>query len=290
MHDLLFNALLTGGLTAGYLGLERVLSRRMNAVAMTPPLRNRDAPAEVAVLIPELREALEQFIETKPDERLGRDGEDFDHDALVEGEIARRGGVLVLDRYAVTTERPQEYRFVLNFTSACQEGLEVSQPYVTLLTKALAYTIAELGHPVAINAIGKNFVVVKRFQDPLDAAAVDAVKIDSRLNLNQGIEAAIQLAEQESMVRTVSFYIVNGSSPVGDRNHTIQAEFGSKARAYAYQIGKEGPDRELLDLADYRPDWAGHLPRGYTGAYFVESVGGLKTTFLDFVQRAQQYR
>ncbi len=290
MHDLLFNTLLTGGLTTGYLALERILSRRMRAVAMTPSPRNTDAPADVATLIPDLREALERFIQTRPDETIGREGDEFDREALLEGEIARRSGVLVLDRYEVATERPQEYRFIVNFTSACQDGLEVTQPYVTLLTKALMYTITELGHPVAINALGENFVVVKRFQDPVDAAAVEAVRVDSKLNLHQGIEAAIQMAEQESMIRTVSFYIVNGSSPIGDAHHATHAEFGSKARAYVYQVGKEGPDRELLDLTEYRPDWAGHLPRGYAGAYFVESVGGLKTTFLDFLQRAQQYR
>lgn len=290
MHDLIFNTLLTGGLTAGYLALERVLSQRMKVMAMNPSARSKDAPSDVAALVPDLQEALERFIQTRNDETLGREGDEFDAEALIAGEIARRGGVLMLDRYEVTTQRPQEYRFVLNFTSACQEGVEVTQPYVTLLTKALAYTIIELGHPVAINALGTNFVVVKRFQDPLDAAAIDAVRVDSNLNLHQGIEAAIQMAEQESMVRTISFYIVNGSSPVGDSQHKTHAEFGTKARAYAFQIGKDGPDRELLDLTEYRPDWAWHLPRGYAGAYFVESVGGLKTTFLDFLQRAQPYR
>ena len=290
MSDLLINAAVSGGLSAGYLLMEYLLQQRMQLLSMKPVLEAVPPDAATTMLIPDLREALEDFIRRKPYDTAGREGIEFEHEALVESEVERHAGIVNRDIFVTEIEKPQEYRFIINYTSACQQGMEIVQPYITLLTKALAYAITELGHPVAINALGKDFIVVKRFQDHLDGNAVDRVKVASCLNLYHGLEAAIELAEQESLQQTVSFYVVNGSGLIRDEGYQVQVEHSISSRAYAYQIGKPGPDAELLSLGDFVPQWASSLPPGYANSYFVESVAGLKNTFVEFVRQAKQHR
>jgi len=290
MNDLLVNLALSGGIAGSYLAVERLRNRGARLLALRPAREQVLPDKRIAELAAALRPALEDFIQTETYEVTGEHGPEFDAEALVQGEVLRRAGVLVKERHIVEETKPEDYRFMLNFTSACQDGLEVAQPYVRLLVKGLAHAITDMGHPVAINAIGKDFVVVKRFQDPLDVHAVEHVSVDPVLNLYQGIDAATLLAEQDATLPTISFYIINGSCPVGDARHKIKAEFSAASRIYAYQIGKEGPDADLLHLTQYTPQWTAQVPVRYANAFYVEGSASLQTTFTEFLRQAKQYR
>lgn len=288
--DFVYNAAVSGAITGSYLAAERLYHSRLGIRAVPPSAQPRDQNSHVEDLVPDLKIILEELLRHRLDERVSDEGSEFSGPDLVRAEVWRRAGVHRDDIYREEVQKPQQYQFILNFTSARQDGLEITQPYITLLTKAVAKAVDELGHPVAINCIGNNFTVVKRPQDPLDLIAVDHVRVAPVLNLHQGIEAAASFDSMEATVQNIFLFFVNGNSPIQDKRYVPSIEFGHSSLVYAYQLGKDGSDAELADMTSFIPEWTAHLPRAYANAFSVSSVASLQSTFADFIHQARQYR
>jgi len=287
--DHLYNIALSGALTGIALYGEHLVKSRLGVKCVRPSAEPNLANGHIGAVALELRTALEDFLRTTTTETVGREGDGFDIDALVEAEVLRHAGVQMQEVFTREEPQPQEYRFVINMTSACQDGMVIVQPYVTLLVKALSQAIQGLGHEVAINSIGKNFVVVKRFQDPLDYRAIDNVRVDSVLNLNQGMEAAYVIANMDSVFPTIMFNVVNGFSRVNDPRYKNSADVSPELKVYMYQIGRKDA-KDSLQPTFAKPRWMDGLPRSYANAYTVDSITKLHQSFAQFLHNAKQYR
>ncbi len=288
--DFVYNAGISGVATASYLAAERLYHSRLGMRAVPPSVTPRDQNSHVEDLVPEIKLILENLLHDRLDERISDQGSQFSGPDLVRAEVWRQAGIQREDIYREEVKRPDKYQFILTFTSARQDGLEVTQPYIMLLTKAMAKAIDDLGHPVAINCVGKDFTVVKRAQDPLDLPVLDHLPVAPVLNLHQGVEAVASLDALEATVRNIFFFFVNGNSPISDRRYVPSIEFGHSSRVYAYQLGKEGSDLELADMSSFTPQWTTHIPRVYANAFVVSNVASLQSSFADFIHQAKQYR
>src|SRR3989338_11145912 len=196
--DIVYNLALAGGLAAAGLAARSALHRKLGATRVRAAVEDKEPDADTAAIATDLREPLEHFLRTKPEEFTGRQGAEFDIEALVESEVFRHVGIPVDEIFLEERSKPRNYRFIIAYSSAVQKENRIVQPYVTLLAKGLAQSLSDMGHPVAIHAIGKNLVVVKRFQDHLDTSAIDRVRRDPVFNLYQGVEATAAVANMDA--------------------------------------------------------------------------------------------
>ena len=215
--DLIYNALLSGAITAGAGGLVYFHQKRTGASVLSRAGKNRSTDERIMPIVSDVSVYLENYLNQTTDYKVNSSGIHIDLPALVDRKIKERIGIVEPDVFEEITDKRKDYHFVINYTSAAQQGFSNNQRITTTVTKTLAKAISNLNFPLAINAIGKDLTFIKRYQDDLDLALIDKKRTDYRLNYTHSMDLLANYYGTHT--NTIFLTVTNGSSTIADKLH-----------------------------------------------------------------------
>lgn len=271
--DLLYNILMSGSISATALLANYALGKRARIVAMEPNRRQSQNDELVEGITMGLEDGLRRLLKTEVEKESSKRGPTVNNKEIIKSQVKEKLGIVHKEVFDCYIEVPDEYQFMVNYTTSTQKGLTSTQPYVVALAKALTKGIIDIDQQVAVNAVGKDLVIVKTYQEPLDYRRFDQVASSHWCNYNQCMDKAARIEHAVVKKRpTIIFNIVNGQVRLTDKRYEQKEKHLPKTRMFTYLIN-DGPMRS--------PE---HSRNALTAGYAVKSLDELVYTFNSFLQ------